>query len=271
MNTLRRGVTTLSAIALFALAHPSHASNTITGTITDCTGTGIRNALVYISATTPGSNCTTAWQNARMACRLTDASGTYSFSFQQNPNAVQWCIVVVPDGYHDGWGGCVGTCILGVCCNSAKPNITIGSFTSSANANNQNYTQNVQVGYSGSCPLGGNGTVEGLTPTDCSPSSIDLAWYAPSVAGCQVASYEVRYSTSPIDDSNWSSASVASGAPTPAAPGTQQSMSVGGLSGCTWHYFAIKTRDQNNNLSGLSNVASARTKCSGSSICQIGD
>jgi hypothetical protein len=86
--------------------------------------------------------------------------------------------------------------------------------------------------------------------------SVTLSWTAPGDDGSigTATSYEVRMSTSSIDASSWASATVVSGAPTPRAAGTLQSMVVRGLTRGTTYWFAIKTRDEANNLSNLSNV-----------------
>src|SRR5262249_53507445 len=68
------------------------------------------------------------------------------------------------------------------------------------------------------------------------------------------ASYDVRYSTSPITNSNWGTAMTASGEPTPAAPGTPQSLVIGGLTRQQVYYFAAKVSDESGNTSALSNV-----------------
>src|SRR5262249_9500968 len=70
------------------------------------------------------------------------------------------------------------------------------------------------------------------------------------------SSYDVRYSTSPITEANWGSATQASGEPTPTAAGTTQSMTVNGLTRQTTYYFAMKVSDDGGNVSALSNVVS---------------
>ena len=62
---------------------------------------------------------------------------------------------------------------------------------------------------------------------------------------------EVRWSTAPIDESNWNSATAVFGEPTPAAPGTPQQYVVGGLDRTRDLYFAARARDDVNYLSGL--------------------
>jgi formylglycine-generating enzyme required for sulfatase activity len=98
--------------------------------------------------------------------------------------------------------------------------------------------------------------VEG-TPT---ANSVPLTWTAPGADGSTgtATRYDVRYSTSTITEANWSSASQASGEPTPHVAGTLESFTVTGLSSNTTYYFALKTRDEvTTNWSELSNAVSA--------------
>jgi len=86
--------------------------------------------------------------------------------------------------------------------------------------------------------------------------TVTLAWTAPGDDG-QVGTasvYDIRLSTAPIDDANWSAAAVVSNPPTPQPAGTRQSVVVRGLNYGTTYYFAIKTADEAGNWSGLSNV-----------------
>ncbi len=92
-------------------------------------------------------------------------------------------------------------------------------------------------------------------------NSATLAWTAvgdDSLSGT-ATSYEVRYSTAPITDANFASATAVTGVPAPAAPGTAQSVVVGSLNRQVTYYFALRTADDAGNLSALSNVPSATT------------
>ena len=102
-----------------------------------------------------------------------------------------------------------------------------------------------------------------LATTGQTTTQVMLHWTAPADddgAAGKVASYDVRYSTSSIDASNWDVAIQASGEPTPAAPGTQENFTVGGLALGTTYYFAIKSSDVSSNASPLSNLVSAATQ-----------
>ncbi len=99
-------------------------------------------------------------------------------------------------------------------------------------------------------------SVASLTDT-----TVTLAWTATgddSLTGT-AASYDVRWSTSPITAANFSSANAATGLPAPGAPGTPQSFTLTGLSRQVTYYFAAKVVDEAGNASALSNVPNATT------------
>lgn len=91
--------------------------------------------------------------------------------------------------------------------------------------------------------------------------SIALNWTAPGDDGTTgtARTYDVRYSTSPISEANWSSATQVSGEPTPGSAGSSQSLTINGLSQGTTYYFAIKTADEVPNWSAISNALSGST------------
>ncbi|MCZ6491842.1 MAG: hypothetical protein O7A06_15105 [Acidobacteria bacterium] len=103
--------------------------------------------------------------------------------------------------------------------------------------------------------------VTNLIASNPSSATIDLTWTSPGDDGSMgtAAFYDIRYSTSPITDSIWSTATPVSGEPAPQVAGTSQSMTISGLLSSTIYYFAIKTADEVSNISGLSNVASSTT------------
>ena len=89
-----------------------------------------------------------------------------------------------------------------------------------------------------------------------SDNSVTLAWNATgddSLSGT-AASYDIRWSTSPITTANWSSANQAVGEPVPATAGTPQTFTVNGLNRTVDLWFAAKSRDDVNQVSQLSNV-----------------
>ena len=71
--------------------------------------------------------------------------------------------------------------------------------------------------------------------------------------------YDVRYSTIPITESNFASASQAVGEPDPLPSGSAEEFTVGGLDAGTTYYFAIKVMDESDNSSPLSNVPFEQT------------
>lgn len=92
-------------------------------------------------------------------------------------------------------------------------------------------------------------------------STVTLAWSAvgdDSLTGT-ATSYDVRYSTSPITEGNWASATTVTGEPTPTASGTAQSYVVRSLSRQVTYYFAAKVTDDSANTSAISNVLQVTT------------
>ncbi|WP_135556743.1 fibronectin type III domain-containing protein [Paenibacillus cymbidii] len=101
--------------------------------------------------------------------------------------------------------------------------------------------------------------VSDLAAASSTASTVTLTWTAPGDDNNTgtAASYDVRYSTSPINAGNWASAAQATGEPTPAAAGTGQTMTVGGLVSGTTYYFAIKTADEVPNVSAISTLTAS--------------
>jgi len=98
-----------------------------------------------------------------------------------------------------------------------------------------------------------------LAPVICraqTTGEVTLVWTAPGDDGNigTAAAYEMRYSTSAITIGNWSSATAVSNLPAPQPAGTRQSVTVQGLTSGTTYYFAVRTRDDANNWSPLSNI-----------------
>jgi|GEM_PF-2862238 len=92
--------------------------------------------------------------------------------------------------------------------------------------------------------------------------SIDLSWTASGDDGNMgtATSYDVRYSTSPFLSNDWlTSATQATGEPTPQVAGTTETFTVSGLSGDSLYYFVVMTADEEPNLSFNSNIVDLRT------------
>ena len=105
------------------------------------------------------------------------------------------------------------------------------------------------------------GPVSTVTVTGSTETTVALRWTAvgdDSLTGT-ATSYDVRYSTSPITNANWASATQANGEPNPGSSGTQQNFTVTGLTRQTTYYFALKVADEGGNLSALSNVVNTTT------------
>lgn len=97
-------------------------------------------------------------------------------------------------------------------------------------------------------------TITNLSVTRISASTVRLSWTAPAddgATGRPATTYEIRRSPSAITSGNFASATVVT-APTPAAPGTTQTLDVT-LAAGTSQYFAIRSVDDVDNLSGVSN------------------
>ena len=88
---------------------------------------------------------------------------------------------------------------------------------------------------------------------------ITLHWTAPGDDGASgtAAIYDIRYrvaSSGPItDETAWNNSIEVNDEPSPQAGGTSESFTISGLSNGQSYYFAIKTMDDNINLSALSN------------------
>ncbi len=104
-------------------------------------------------------------------------------------------------------------------------------------------------------------TITDLAVTATTGTSASLRWTAPGDDGTTgtAASYDIRYSTTPITSSNWGSATLVTGEPAPTVAGTTQSFTVNGLVGSRTYYFAIKATDNQGNVSLISNTASGTT------------
>jgi hypothetical protein len=109
------------------------------------------------------------------------------------------------------------------------------------------------------------GAISNLATGSSTADSVTLSWTAPGDNGSTgtASGYDIRYSTSAINDGNWASAIQATGEPAPLAAGNNQSFVVAGLSSSCTYYFAMKTADEVWNWSGISNVPTGTTTASG--------
>jgi hypothetical protein len=86
------------------------------------------------------------------------------------------------------------------------------------------------------------------------PGPVTLQWTAPGDDGVTgtATSYDLRRSNSPITLGNFGSATPVGGVPSPQAAGSLETFDVNLPTGT--YFFAIRTKDEVNNQSGLSNV-----------------
>jgi formylglycine-generating enzyme required for sulfatase activity len=103
--------------------------------------------------------------------------------------------------------------------------------------------------------------VSNLSTTAVTDSSATLEWTAPGDNGTTgtASEYDIRYATELITDENWSTADSVDTPPAPQSAGSQEILTVDGLSSGTPYYFALKTVDDASNWSDLSNVPSDTT------------
>ena len=100
-----------------------------------------------------------------------------------------------------------------------------------------------------------------LAITGATGTTLALRWTAPGNNGTTgtAASYDIRYSTSPITAANFAAATAATGEPTPAVAGTVQTYTITGLQGSQLYYVAMKATDASGNVSPISNVVNGST------------
>jgi hypothetical protein len=94
-----------------------------------------------------------------------------------------------------------------------------------------------------------------------SAASITLWWTAPgddNFVG-RATEYDIRYATFEINDGNWGTAVQVVNEPVPDTAGSVDSVVIDGLFSNTTYFFAMKTADELNNWSALSNIASYTT------------
>lgn len=104
-------------------------------------------------------------------------------------------------------------------------------------------------------------TIEDLTVAVAGHNFVKLTWTAPGNSDMvgRARMYDIRYSTSPINEANFLSANTLNNTPPPLVAGSQQSFFVRGLEPQTTYYFAIKATDFFNNQSASSNSPSSTT------------
>ncbi|MBX2898947.1 MAG: S8 family serine peptidase [Cyclobacteriaceae bacterium] len=105
------------------------------------------------------------------------------------------------------------------------------------------------------------GNITNLSGPFVSSSSITLSWTASGEDGNvgRAAEYDIRYSTTPITNSNFQEANTIANSPLPPSSGGQVTFEVTNLTPNTTYFLALKSKDVFGNISGLSNVISVKT------------
>ena len=105
-------------------------------------------------------------------------------------------------------------------------------------------------------------SVSDLTLVKLGGSVVTLGWSATGDDGSagKASSYDLRYSTAPITESNFAAATAAGRVPVTGPAGTPETYTLRGLLPRTQYYFALKAGDKVGNTSVLSNVMEAKTR-----------
>lgn len=103
-----------------------------------------------------------------------------------------------------------------------------------------------------------NSLILSATVTD---NAAIVSWTAPGDDGQfgYANQYDIRYSTSPISEANWASATQVQGESTPQVANSTETFAITGLASGVQYYIAIKAADEVPNWSGLSNVLTITT------------
>lgn len=82
-----------------------------------------------------------------------------------------------------------------------------------------------------------------------------LSWTAPGDDGKRgrAAGYDLRVATIPVTEANFGQAMQMTGVPAPGVSGSSESFTAAGLAAGATYYFALKTKDEVDNVSGISN------------------
>ena len=135
---------------------------------------------------------------------------------------------------------------------------TIDSY---ANSFEGVYIDDVEVVGVGSSDTTPPADISNLSAKETGAVFVKLQWTAPGNDGNSgtAATYDIRYNTEDITNNTWDSSVAITGEPTPSVAGNAETMTVTGLTPNIKYYFAIKSKDDSNNESGLSNILCATT------------
>jgi len=105
------------------------------------------------------------------------------------------------------------------------------------------------------------GQITDLEITDTGTTTIDLQWTAPGDEQLQgqATKYEIRYANEEITEETFTEAILCENLPEPSESETTQQYQVGDLEPGGKYYFAIKTFDEVNNTSDISNLVTTET------------
>jgi hypothetical protein len=104
-------------------------------------------------------------------------------------------------------------------------------------------------------------TIADLVAKTPTVSTVFLVWTAPGDDGDEgtADSYDIRYHDAVITDQNWDVTTQFDGEPHPRPARQLETVRVSGLDPITTYFFAVKTTDDEGNVSGLSNSDSLTT------------
>ncbi|HKK20942.1 MAG TPA: leucine-rich repeat domain-containing protein [candidate division Zixibacteria bacterium] len=104
------------------------------------------------------------------------------------------------------------------------------------------------------------GAVTDLSVESTTASTVTLTWSAPGEDFFEGTAfrYEIRYSKNESDILSWSGGQTVSSPPDPDTAGTVQSVVVSGLAEDTLYYFGLRTQDNSDNWSTVSNITWGR-------------
>ena len=105
------------------------------------------------------------------------------------------------------------------------------------------------------------GAITDLETTETTSNSLLLRWTATGNDGAigVAASYDVRYSTAPIDDAGFAAAPRFSVPRRPAPSGNAETLELTGLAGGTGYFVALRAIDASGNAGPISNVTHGET------------